>query len=119
MPSTQEGALTERQQFWQGHLQRCETEGLSVRAYAEANGLSASAMRSAKRGFKDRARARDGVGHTPGALTLVPVMARTVGRAATPAMQLYLPGGVRAEVSAEAASAVTAALLRTVLEVGR
>lgn len=116
---SQRGAspLTERQQFWQTHLQRCEAEGLSVRAYTQAHGLSAAAMRSAKRAFKDRARAGERKAST--ALTLVPVAAPEFGRIGAVAMRLHFPGGVHAEVPTEAAAEVSAALLRTVLEAGR
>ncbi len=41
--------LTERQQFWQEHLRRCEAQGLKLKAYALSHGLSVAAMYAAKR----------------------------------------------------------------------
>ena len=36
--------LTEKQQFWLSHVQACDESGQSMRAYADANGLSVTAL---------------------------------------------------------------------------
>lgn len=108
--------LTERQQFWQEHLRRCEVQGLMIKAYAEAHGLSVAAMYAAKR---DIARKRSGAASASKSLTLVPVKTHNIGGSRAPAMRVRFPGGVEAEVSAEVAAEVSAALMRTVLEGAR
>ncbi|MFA5530641.1 MAG: hypothetical protein WDA11_08230 [Thiohalomonadaceae bacterium] len=40
--------LTEKQQYWLGHVQACDRAGLTMRSYAEANGLSLAALYSWK-----------------------------------------------------------------------
>lgn len=111
--------LTSTQQHWAEHLRRCEAQGLSIRAYAEAHGLSAAAMRSAKRDFTRRAARSTSAAPSEHALTLVPLAVDALGRAGAPAMQLRFPGGVEAQVSAEAAAAVSAALMHAAMQVQR
>ncbi len=41
---TEQAPLTERQQYWQTHLQQCEAAGQSLRAYADANDLKVSTL---------------------------------------------------------------------------
>lgn len=36
--------LTERQRYWLGHLKACKAQGLSLRAYAEAEGLGLGSL---------------------------------------------------------------------------
>ena len=44
-----EQELTERQQYWLGHIQACEASGESLKAYAEANGFEPGAIYAAKK----------------------------------------------------------------------
>ena len=108
--------LTRTQQHWAEHLRRCEAQGLSIRAYAEVHGLSAAAMRSAKRDAARRAARRAAATASDSALTLVPVTLPALEPPSTPALQIRFPGGVDAQVSADAAASVSAALMRTALE---
>lgn len=110
--------LTERQQFWQEHLRRCEAQGMKLKAYALSHGLSVAAMYAAKR---DIGRKLGGGPAAPAAqsLTLVPVVAHTMGTCSSSAMRVHFPGGVQAEVSADAAGEVSAALMRAVLDSAR
>ena len=83
--------LTERQQFWLEHIRACG--GGSVKAYAQANGLSVSALYEAKSRFK-----RLGL--------LGPAKAARFARveAAAPTLcRVRLPNGVFVEVACEPA----------------
>ena len=43
-PAVESGPLTERQRYWQTHLQRCKANGQSLRAYADEHGLKVSTL---------------------------------------------------------------------------
>ncbi len=40
----EQGSLTERQRYWQSHLQQCEAAGRSLRAYADEHALKVSTL---------------------------------------------------------------------------
>ncbi len=42
-------ALTERQRYWLGHIQACETSGQSMAAYSAAQGISVQTMYAGKK----------------------------------------------------------------------
>lgn len=46
--------LTERQQYWLEHLQRCEASGEPLKSYADAHSLSVHSLYEAKRRLKRR-----------------------------------------------------------------
>lgn len=49
-----EQVLTKRQRYWLEHLQRCETSGESLKAYAAAHALSVASLYEAKGRLKRR-----------------------------------------------------------------
>ncbi len=63
-------ARTERQRFWVEHLNACQEQKLSLKAYARAHGLSVSALYAAKSACKRRDKLSQGGVPTP---KLVPV----------------------------------------------
>ena len=92
-------AGTPRQRFWLEHLEACEAQGTSLKAYALAHGLSASALYTAKSALKRR-RSRVGRSDPVSMPKLVPV------RVARPAsmFRVLLPNGVVVEVPEHAVS---------------
>jgi len=46
---------TKRQQFWLEHLMRCRESGQSLKAYAQANGLSVGTFYSYSKQYKGKA----------------------------------------------------------------
>ena len=46
--------LTDREQFWLGHLRACRRQGQTVKVYATTRGLSVSALYTARSTFKRR-----------------------------------------------------------------
>jgi len=42
-------ALTERQRYWLGHIQACETSGQSMAEYAASKGIAVRAMYSGRK----------------------------------------------------------------------
>jgi enamine deaminase RidA (YjgF/YER057c/UK114 family) len=44
-----ERELTARQRYWLKHIQACEAAGMSLKAYASANGFTAGAIYAAKK----------------------------------------------------------------------
>ncbi len=104
MPPEASG-LSENQRRWLEHLQAADQSGLTLRDYARQRGLSVKKLYSWKQDLKRR-----GVLPQPEARpTFVPV--RFIGPNATVAVSVYLPSGVRVEVS----EGVSANLLETVL----
>jgi hypothetical protein len=104
MPPEASG-LSENQRRWLEHLQAADQSGLTLRDYARQRGLSVKKLYSWKQDLKRR-----GVLPQPEARpTFVPV--RLIGQNATAAVSVYLPSGVRVEVS----EGVSANLLETVL----
>jgi hypothetical protein len=86
------GALTPRQQFWLEHLRACAEQGLSLKAYAQANDLAPGALYAAKSALKRRGALASAP--MPSAPTFVPVR---IARAEV-VFRVSLPNGVVVEV---------------------
>jgi len=83
-----------RRTFWLEHLAKARAQGGTLKAYAEANELSLSALYAAKSAYEKRAKTT-GV-ETNGAATLLPVQ---LGASASSALiRIALPNGLRIEV---------------------
>ena len=83
-----------RRAFWLEHLEQAREHGGPLKAYADANGLSAGALYAAKSAYK--ARTHSARVNTNGAARLLPVQ---LGAAtASASIRIALPNGVRIEV---------------------
>ena len=92
-----------REQFWLDHLRAARQQGQTLKAYAQAHGLSVGALYTARSTLKRR-----GVLSEPAAApTLVPVRIAPPGAA----FRVHLPNGVVVEVASHAESATCAAVL--------
>ena len=83
-------ALTERQRYWQMHLQRCEANGQSLRAYADEHGLKVSTL------YFYRKRLRDG-NSLPISGLKNPTFVRAQVASMTLPCRVHLRNGVTAE----------------------
>ncbi len=83
-----------RRAFWLEHLAKAREHGGPLKAYADANGLSAGALYAAKSAYKDRTHTTRA--NTNGAARLLPVQLGAVSASAS--IRIALPNGVRIEV---------------------
>lgn len=97
--------LTERQQFWLGHLRACAKANLTTKDYAQAHGLSVKAMYSARKDLAQR-----GTPKTP----ITAPFARVQVAPSTPTTQwsVQLPNGTTVSFS----GAVDGKALHTILQ---
>lgn len=93
---------TSRRAFWLKHLELWRERGGTLKAYAEANGLSVTGLYGARR---SRAKATP-----PARATLLPV--RVTGGRCTEVIRIALPNGVLIEVPAGLNASEWAPLLR-------
>ena len=97
--------LRPRERFWLDHLRTARRQGQTLKAYAQAHGLSVSALYTARSTLKRRGVLSEPVASAP---TLVPV------RIAPPtgaAFRVHLPNGVVVVVASHADCAVCTAVL--------
>jgi len=85
--------LTEKQQYWLDHVQACDRAGLSMRSYAEANGLSLTALYSWKATLRRK-------GALDAAKPRLFQRATVVGGRTSGDCRLVLPSGLALEVGA-------------------
>ncbi len=100
------GALTPRQQFWLEHLRACAEQGLSLKAYAQANDLPVGALYAAKSALKRRGFVADNAPPAVAA-SFVPVR---IARAEA-VFRVLLPNGIVVEVPEHADAAACRELL--------
>jgi hypothetical protein len=104
--------LTERQRYWLGHLQRCQAQGVSIKAYAREQGLKVSTLYGWTRKLKQR-------GAWAGDETVAFAQVRlAVEPAARGRYRLAFPGGCHLEWDGPVDEAAIIRLLRA-WEVGR
>ncbi len=84
-------ARTPRQRFWLEHLNACQEQGLSLKAYARAHELSVSALYAAKSALKQRGTSTPPNSPAP---KLVPVRLAP----AASVVRVLLPNGVVVEL---------------------
>ena len=96
--------LTERQQFWLGHLRVCREQGQTLRGYAKAHGLSVSGLYTAHSTLNSRGVLSE---PAPSAPTFVPVRIAPDGAA----FRVHLPNGVVVEVPAHVEGTACATVL--------
>ena len=96
--------LRPRERFWLDHLRTARREGKTLKAYAQAHGLSVSALYTARSTLKRRGVLSEPAASAP---TLVPVRIAPAGAA----FRVHLPNGVVVEVASHVESAVCAAVL--------
>ncbi len=87
------GRRGSRREFWREHLRQWRERGGTLKAYAEANGLSVGALYAAKRAHAGSAPREV---KAPGPATLLPVHVLPGRR--TAAIRVCLPNGVLIEV---------------------
>ena len=95
---------TAREQVWLDHVRAAREQGHTLKAYAQAQGLSLSALYSAHSALKRRGVLTE---TAPSAPTFVPVRITPAGAA----FRVHLPNGVVVEVASHAESAACAAVL--------
>ena len=96
--------LRPRERFWLDHLRSARRQGQTLKAYAQAHGLSVSALYTARSTLKRRGVVAEPSASAP---TLVPVHIPAAGAA----FRVHLPNGVVVEVASHAESAACAAVL--------
>ncbi len=97
-------ALTARQIQWLEHLKGWQEQGLSLKGYALAHGLSVSGLYTAKRWFKSRGiwQGREVSGPSRRAPKLIPVRVKPPMPATSSMFRIHLPNGVVVEMSGDA-----------------
>ena len=88
------GDLRPRERFWLDHLRTARRQGQTLKAYAQAHGLSVSALYTARSTLKRRGVLSEPAASAP---TLVPVR---IPAPAGAAFRVHLPNGVIVEVPA-------------------
>jgi len=83
-----------RRAFWLEHLEKAREHGGPLKAYADANGLSAGALYAAKSAYKDRTQTTRT--KASGVARLLPVQLGAVTASAS--IRIALPNGVRIDV---------------------
>ena len=83
-----------RRAFWLEHLRRAREQGGTLKAYAEANELTASALYAAKSAYENRPKATHP--KAKGAARLLPVQLGADTPSAS--IRIALPNGLRIEV---------------------
>lgn len=96
-----------RQAFWQSHLVKAKTQGLSLRAYARREGLSEHSLYAAKRQAGARA-------DSPAVLSTSPAPAFAAVRLTSAGCELSLPGGILLRLPEPPPTSWLAALSREV-----
>ncbi len=88
---TEPASRTERQRYWQSHLEQCEAAGQSLRAYANEHGLKVSTL------YFYRKRLRD-LNHQPPSRSSKPTFVRAQGASTTLPCRVHLRNGVTVEL---------------------
>lgn len=102
-------SLSPRQRYWLAHLQRCAQRGLSLSAYARAQGLKVGALYEAKSRLRQQGAWLPSVARFVRVQAL-PASAKDGPRA--PLFRVSLPNGVVVEVAGGEVSAVLEAAAR-------
>ena len=102
--TSRSAGLRPRERFWLDHLRSARRQGQTLKAYAQAHGLSVSALYTARSTLKRRGVVAEPSASAP---TLVPVHIPAAGAA----FRVHLPNGVVVEVASHAESPACAAVL--------
>ena len=88
--------VTPRLRYWSEHLQTCAARGMTLSAYAAAEGLKVGALYEAKSRLKQR-----GLWPLPGArfVRVLPGRSSAAGAASAPLCRVTLPNGVVVETA--------------------
>ncbi len=103
--SSRSRSVRPRERFWLDHLRTARQQGLTLKAYAQAHGLSVSALYTARSTLKRRGVLSE---PAPAPPTFVPVRLCPPAGAA---FRVHLPNGVVVEVCAQAEDARVGAVL--------
>jgi hypothetical protein len=106
MPTPAHCELTERQRAWLEHLRACRAQGLSLKAYAERQGLNLQRFYHWNRRLK-----RLGLAATDAPVSFAAVRV-SAARAVTGSQRLHFPNGLMLEWDGSADLALVEHLLR-------
>lgn len=107
---TQPTPLSDKQRFWLEHLQACEHSGLTMKAYAQANELSADSFYA----WKSTLRRKGVVASAPAEASALFAEARVLDERRG-ALRARLPGGTVLEFDAGTDPRWVAQLVRALL----
>ena len=103
--NSRSAGLRPRERFWLDHLRTARRQGQTLKAHAQAHGLSVSALYTTRSTLKRRGVLSEPAASAP---TLVPVR---IPPLAGSAFRVHLPNGVVVEVPAHADDARVGAVL--------
>ncbi len=106
MPTPAHCELTERQRAWLEHLRACRAQGLSLKAYAQRQGLNLQRFYQWNRRLK-----RLGLAATDAPVSFAAVRV-SAARAVTGSQRLHFPNGLMLEWDGSADLALVEHLLR-------
>lgn len=102
-------ARAPRRAFWLNHLRQWREQGGTLKAYAEANGLSVSALYAAKSSYEGASSRK--MSKPVSGTTLLPVQISAPSRDGGEAIRVLLPNGVVIEVPSGLSAAEWAPLM--------